>query len=683
MICHFLIGVPGSGKSTFAHKLAQLANYRIVSTDAIREKLYGDASIQGVWGEIEAQLMSEIVQATASGHSVIYDATNAKRAWRMELLGRLNSLADSPLWMGWYLQTPLQICKLWNQKRSRQVPEVVIENMYKSLQNFPPVTAEGFTTVTTIDLSSPKFDFFQIRRQIALLPRRIVKGPSHNGNITLHSYSSLQDFERLIYLIALIVRYPGIGNLQSTYPIVLENILGRVPYFTSALAEITACIGKLYGNIYAQPEAIASDLHWLQENFFIHINNVPDFPSLPISLPAPVTSGSVATHPYSDFPTFQRLMQIIRFILHHPFLHNWGQASLTSFVSALKKDDIINDKDLDSVRQDIDNVLKPYGILPNFSIRESYFAGTGILSQYEFMRLFKLFQSQAQISNDPIAWEICKTFTTRIEQTKLAVNQVYPAEGITKSGVINSDYLPSDALAKNLPQLEQAIGNRQLLELARFAGSGKFNLDEGGFFLAFPLEIIFSNTSWYLGYECESGKYAGLFRFERLDRLFLGQHQEKSRTIAEQKNSLEKLQKLATASAGLFLGNSTSDQHQFLSDGLQEDSPVCVAVELWFNNNIYRFISEGTKKFYPKQIKMSPPLQKGKLSLQKSIFCLNKTKDEYFPNCLRVLLPKWSLNDVEFIRWIVGFGGNLKVVQPPELVDKVKGMGKAIFEIYE
>ncbi|TVP63053.1 MAG: WYL domain-containing protein [Nodularia sp. (in: Bacteria)] len=683
MICHFLIGVPGCGKSTFASQLAKLGNYRIVSTDAIRERLYGDVSIQGVWGEIQAQVISEIVEAIALGHAVIYDATNAKRVWRMELLGQLNSLAGSPQWMGWYLHTPLQTCKLWNQQRSRQVPEMIIENMHTSLQNFPPVAAEGFTSVNMIDVTSPKFKFSQVSRQIELLPRCLVNRANRNRHITLHSYSHLWDFERLMYLLALILRYPGIGNLQSTYPSLLENILGTVPEFTSAVAEITACMAKLYGNIYAQPQAIESDLLWLKQNFVIDIHSIPTCPTLPITLPVAVTQTLAATHPYSDFQSFQRLIQIIRFILHHPFLQNPGTASFTTLVSALTKHGIIDDNGLNSVRKDIEKILKPYQILPSFPMRDGYFAGTAILSEYELIKVFEVLQAQAKSLNDPIALEIFTTFATRMAQSKLAVNQVYPVRAIANRSMINPEYLPSDTLVKNLPQLEQAIANRQLLELNRFAGGGKFALDEEGFFLAFPLQIVFSNTAWYLGYECQSGKYSGLFRFERLDRLFMGQPQSRCRNLLEQQQSLEKLQKLATASAGIFLGYSASDQTKFLSHDPQLHSQVCVTVELWFNNPIYRFITEGTKRFPPRQMKMSPPVQGGRLNLPKSMFCLKKTKDKDFPNCFRVVLPKWSLGDVELMRWIVGFGGNVKVVQPPELVDKVKEMGQAIFELYQ
>lgn len=138
-----------------------------------------------------------------------------------------------------------------------------------------------------------------------------------------------------------------------------------------------------------------------------------------------------------------------------------------------------------------------------------------------------------------------------------------------------------------------------------------------------------------------------------------------------------------TVSAGIFLGYSASEQRLFLSKDKQERDKVCVRVELWFNDHIFPFITEGTKRFPAQQMKMSPPVDRGKLMLRKSIFCLSKTGDERFPNRFQVVLPKWSLNDVEFLRWIVGFAGNVKVVQPEELVEKVKGIGEAIVGVYE
>lgn len=363
MICHFLIGVPGSGKSTFAAELAKLGNYRLVSTDAIRQQLYGDASIQGDWLAIEEKVIAEIVDAIAQGYAVIYDATNAKRMWRMVFLMKLKVLTPAAVWMAWYLQTPIAVCKLHNQQRDRQVAEVIIESMYKSLQNFPPIAAEGFAAVKQINVTSENFNFPEIFTQIAELPSSIINQANHNRQITLHPYSELLDFERLMHLISLMIRYPGMGNLQATQPSQLESIFGEVPEFSSSLEEVTACMGKLCGNIYADAQAIASDLHWLQQNDFIKHGELNNNCFTSASSASSASLSPSPPHPYSDLPTFQRLMQTIRWIAHHPFLPDSGEESLKMLISALREKSIIDANDLDNLRNNIENVLKPYKIL--------------------------------------------------------------------------------------------------------------------------------------------------------------------------------------------------------------------------------------------------------------------------------------------------------------------------------
>ncbi len=162
-------------------------------------------------------------------------------------------------------------CIAWNQKRDRIVPDIVIERMYKSLQDQNPVVAEGFAAVKEIDVTSPQFDIQQIDIQIKSLSRSIINrtNRTRHRHITLHSYSNLLDFERLMHLISLIIRYPGIGNLQVNHPSLVESIFGTVPQFVSALEEVSAFMGKLCGKIYADRDAIASDLNWLQQNGLI------------------------------------------------------------------------------------------------------------------------------------------------------------------------------------------------------------------------------------------------------------------------------------------------------------------------------------------------------------------------------------------------------------------------------
>ena len=61
------------GKTTLAHQLAPLlqgANGEpglVLSTDAIREELFGDAGVQGPWDEIRALLLHRLNAAVAAG----------------------------------------------------------------------------------------------------------------------------------------------------------------------------------------------------------------------------------------------------------------------------------------------------------------------------------------------------------------------------------------------------------------------------------------------------------------------------------------------------------------------------------------------------------------------------------------------------------------------------------------
>lgn len=152
ILCHFLIGLPGSGKSTFARKLnQQIPNSVIISTDEIRARLFGNEAIQGDWNQIERAAIEQVHLAFAHEQSIIYDATNVKVAWRSAFLNRVNDINAE--WIAWWIQTPVEICQQWNLMRSRQVPDNVIEIYAEHLNQTPPTVEEGFVAVREI-----KFD---------------------------------------------------------------------------------------------------------------------------------------------------------------------------------------------------------------------------------------------------------------------------------------------------------------------------------------------------------------------------------------------------------------------------------------------------------------------------------------------------------------------------------------------
>lgn len=690
MLCHFLIGTPSSGKSTLAAQLAQLEpGTIIISTDKIREQLYTDETIQGNWLEIEAEVIQQIKKAIANQQPVIYDATNAKRAWRMAMLQKLAHLTptseNTPTnpsshlqWMAWYLKTPLKLCKQWNKQRSRQVPEEVIDAMAKSLKNFPPLSAEGFVVINQI---SPDQDFLDLRSIMGKIERRRLNrhNRTHNTKITLHQYSRLLDFDRLMHLIALILRYPGIGNLHNTNPQILEEIFGKVPPFPTSEAEICAVISSLCGSIYGDEKAISADLKWLEAHGILSNG------SLDTEIERHLDTENFVTHPYSEIEPFTRIIKTIRFILHHPFLRNPDGNAQENLVQEMLCRGVINYNCLESLQKDIQRVHKPFQILPSHPLKQGYFAGTAIFSSYELQQLFdKLIHPLSKQLSDPLALQVYEQAKFRLNASKLVnTKDAYPVRTIGTHSIVNMEKLPQSALAKNLEKLETAIENGELLELNRLPGGGRFTGDKEDFFLAYPLQLVFHNIAWYLGYEIMIEEEDKLLRFERLDRLFFGRPTRQQRSRAAQQKALQKLTKLYHASAGIHLGNSIAHQRRYLSPTKSERAEVEILVELWFTDGIFRFISEGTQRFPRSQMQMSPPTQGMVAKQDKSLFALKPTKNKHFPHRFQVRLPCWSMDDVELKRWIVGFGGGVMVVKPAVLRDRIRRMGKEISGVYD
>lgn len=153
------VGIPGSGKSTWAEQLAaqkatEKNHYQIISTDRIRAELYGDEAIQGEWTDIRRSLINQLKAARQSidrGHTaaVIYDATNAARRQRREFIQLAQACRYTPLIAAW-IDTPLAVCLQRNAGRSRQVPAHIIEKMYRQLTDCPPTEAEGLDRILRI-----------------------------------------------------------------------------------------------------------------------------------------------------------------------------------------------------------------------------------------------------------------------------------------------------------------------------------------------------------------------------------------------------------------------------------------------------------------------------------------------------------------------------------------------------
>lgn len=125
-----MIGAPGSGKSTYAEKLAIKENAVIISGDDIRAELFGSASIQGNWGEIWERV-DEIVSENCS-RSIILDGTHCRKDYRAEAITLLRSYGYDYI-QAIVMQTSLPVCLQRNASRDRKVPEHIIEQMHSDM----------------------------------------------------------------------------------------------------------------------------------------------------------------------------------------------------------------------------------------------------------------------------------------------------------------------------------------------------------------------------------------------------------------------------------------------------------------------------------------------------------------------------------------------------------------------
>lgn len=142
-----MVGLPASGKSTYAKELAEEMRAVICSSDAIRKELYGDENSQDNNEEVFKLLHSRIKECLKKGVNVIYDATNINSKRRRAFLSELRNIPCTKRCV--VMTTPFKECCERNDSRDRVVPYEVIERMYKNWNT--PYWFEGWDEIEVVD----------------------------------------------------------------------------------------------------------------------------------------------------------------------------------------------------------------------------------------------------------------------------------------------------------------------------------------------------------------------------------------------------------------------------------------------------------------------------------------------------------------------------------------------------
>ena len=143
-----LVGLPGSGKSTYLERLGAAG----LSSDSIRQLLADDESDQTIHDRVFETLRYLLRQRLALARPVTYiDATNLTLQERRPYIaiGAAYGCQVEAL----FFDPPLAVCRERNARRARVVPSEALAKMEERL--VPPTTAEGFTRVSRVSDVDP------------------------------------------------------------------------------------------------------------------------------------------------------------------------------------------------------------------------------------------------------------------------------------------------------------------------------------------------------------------------------------------------------------------------------------------------------------------------------------------------------------------------------------------------
>ena len=332
-----------------------------------------------------------------------------------------------------------------------------------------------------------------------------------------------------------------------------------------------------------------------------------------------------------------------------------------------------------TLRKDVERVLTPYGFRTrNDNVRHGYGLGTAVLSAARLREVHQVVSQAVSRLGDPTAQDLLAELDERLRWgSVLREDELPPVRVFANRSIVHPDLVRRDSLAvpEQAERLEAAIASGQRVLLERFSDAADHGEESKQPIRVWPLQLLFHNIGWYLAFEDDAvGHERGLIRTERLDRLALRQVDSGFRRPPEQwAEAVQRLSRLMELSGGIYFGDDAAAQEQLSQANAEELGKLFTTVRFRCTLRVYRFLREGLQRYPLSQMRLSKPLPGDRWRQPaKAPFVLQPIESDTHPFPIEIDLPPWTVaRDVDFRRWLFGYGADVVIESPKSVVDEV------------